>query len=536
MAAKGASEFPLSIVLQAVDHATGPLKAANARIEAAFKPYKGLSKQLGNLWENSGLKGLAGSIGNVGREIGSLAMQFGVLVGAAGLAARALMGVYDEGDKLGEVADRLGMNVDALSQLRYAGKRTGVEMEEMDAALETFSKGLGQAKAGTGRFIGFLAKVSPVLAKQVKGAKSNEEAFMLMADAMAKVTDPAKRAALATAAFGDAKLAPLLAKGSAGVEELRKRYLDLNGSQEKFAAASGLVTDATDDLGEAWTGVKRAIATEMAPAFKQFADQASAWLAAHREQIAQWAEDFGTKLPGRIQALIDSIKSIGAAIKPVWRAIGGAKGALIIFAAVKLAPLASALLGIVGALWKVVMALRAAGVAAGGANAAAGGWLAKLGGGSGLAGGGLAAAVLVDAAAFAYLGKQIYDAESAYQSWEAGQTPEQQKRKKAIEQKIDEDIRGERVQRVEAAVEDIFGAAPRRAPYAVGAMVNLPGTGRGPLLDEMPPPIGQAPVRGKVDVSVNLTGAPPGTRTTFDSEGDVGDVDLNMGPQVLVLP
>ena len=182
----GKTEYPLSIILRAVDKASGPLKAANDRIEAAFKPLKTFNKEIGKLWEQSGLKGLAVSIGKVGSEVGSLAMKLGILAGAAGLAARTLIGWAKGLADLGDTAERLGMTTDALAQLRYVGEQSATEMGAMDQALGAFSKNLGQATAGTGRMTAFLKKASPALLKQLKAAKSTEEAFGLMADAMVK--------------------------------------------------------------------------------------------------------------------------------------------------------------------------------------------------------------------------------------------------------------------------------------------------------------------------------------------------------------
>ena len=163
------------------------------------------------------------------------------------------------------------------------------------------AENLGQARAGAGRMAKFLGLVSPALLTQVKAAKNNAAAFDLIAGAMAKVKDPAERAALAQMTVGDAALGALLAKGSKGHQgDARDHYLALAGSQEgrgevgrRGPRRSMLDLKATTD------GVKAAIVEGLSPALKVIVDQLTEWFAGHREDVKEWAAQIGEKLAGR---------------------------------------------------------------------------------------------------------------------------------------------------------------------------------------------------------------------------------------------
>ncbi|HVJ29757.1 MAG TPA: hypothetical protein VNA66_05550 [Gammaproteobacteria bacterium] len=158
--------------------------------------------------------------------------------------------------------------------------------------------------------------MSPALLKQLKAAKSNEQAFDLLAGAMVKLEDPAKRAALAQATLGSAELGALFSKGPNGIKELRDRYFELAGSQEGAAKAAGETDDAMKDFKAATDGVKAALVQGLAPALTVIVKQLRDWFKENRERIAEWAKSLGEKLPGAVAKLVDVFKGIVNFIRP----------------------------------------------------------------------------------------------------------------------------------------------------------------------------------------------------------------------------
>jgi len=336
----------LSIVIRAVDNATAKLKAINDRLDAATKPVRDFRKQLSEFGKKSGLNDIADGFKGVGSAVTDLLGKVALIGGVVGVAVAGLFKLVDEFDDLGDKAERFGVSVDFLAAMRYAAEKAGAPVEALDSGLQALNQNLGQLRAGTGRMKAFLDKVSPALERQVKAAKSNEEAFDLLANAFAKVTDPAKRAALAQKVLGDSALAPLMAKGAKGVQELRARFGELAPGMGDAAEAAGKTDDALKDLHAATTGVKAAIVTGLAPALTVIVGQLTAWFQGHREDVKEWAAAVGKKLPDAFNAVVGAIRGAIDFLTPFFNSATKIKIALVALVAVMMGPLLSAIVSL----------------------------------------------------------------------------------------------------------------------------------------------------------------------------------------------
>jgi phage-related minor tail protein len=339
-------ETTLSIVLRTVDRATAGINAINKRIDAATKPIRDFRKALGELREKSGIDEIGAGFRGVGNALTGILGKVAIIGGAVGVAVAGVFSLVSEFDDLGDKAEAIGVGVDFLAQMRHAAELSGASVEQLDGGLQGFVKSLGQARAGTGRMAAFLGKVSPVLLQQLKATKSNAEAVDLLADAMVKLEDPAKRAALAQATVGDAALAPLLFKGGKGVKALRDEYAKANPDVVKAAEAAAQVADAQARLKAATDGVKSALVTGLAPALKIIVDRLSKFFTENRERIAEWAKDLGEKLPAAFDSLVDGIKGAIGFLTPFFNSTTKIKIAIGALIAVMVGPLISAIVSL----------------------------------------------------------------------------------------------------------------------------------------------------------------------------------------------
>lgn len=359
-----AAPLAIKAIISAVDKITGPIRkiagALRDKLGGAFGKLRG------------GVMAAAGKVSEWTLAAGkAAAVGAGVL--AVGIAA-ATSAYLEHAGALADVSAQVGVGVEALQELRYAFGLAGVGAEEVDDALATLSKGIGQAKAGTGKLAGFLSKVSPALLRQVKAAKSNEEAFDLMFEAIARIPDPARRAALATAAFGGggAKLARIAGEGTEGLAKLREEFRQIGGglSAEQVAAADDL-GDNLDKLKLGLTGVANLLIGRLVPVLGPLVDKARDWLAANRDLVATKIDEMVRGLAdwlGRIdwQAVLDGAREFAGTLRWLWDVIGGVKGAIGIWAgmltinmlgAISTAmPAISALGGAFSSLWAVMLA------------------------------------------------------------------------------------------------------------------------------------------------------------------------------------
>lgn len=318
----------LSIVLQAVDKASGPVKALDHNLKAmthsqsggAASPLASIDEHLGDISKSTGITALNGVLNTIGRAARD---AFNLIVEGVSRAVVAVGELVNHFDDIGDKAERLGVTADFLTSMRFAAEDSGASIESLDEGLQSFTQNMGQARAGTGRMLKFLNTVSEPLARQLLATKSNEAAFRLLADAMAKLEDPEKRLALASKTVGDAALAPMLHRGSKGLLELQGEYISLAGSQEDAAEAGGKVDDQLRRIKAAGDGVKAALMQGLAPALLKIIPLMTEWLSGHREQIAEWIVNFGTQLPGAIDKIIVALGEAKTWVNEVADSMGG---------------------------------------------------------------------------------------------------------------------------------------------------------------------------------------------------------------------
>lgn len=318
-------ESTLAIVLRTVDKATAGIRKVQSAINAVgilAAPISAVGERLAGLGREAGVPKVIAGFKGVGSAIGGVLDKLKLLVvggGAAALAVHGLLGLVDEFDALGDMSDRLGVTTDFLASMRYGAERTGASVEDLDSGVQTFVQNLGAARAGTGKMAKFLGSLNPQLLAQLKATKSNEQAFALLANAMAEIKNPANRAAFAMKTVGTSALAPLLAKGAEGLAEFRGEFGELAGSMGPAAEQAGAVDDSLKRLKAASMGAKAALVVGLAPALDIIVKKMTAWLVDHRGDIARWAKQIGDELPSAIEKVV---KWIEKAYGWVERAVG----------------------------------------------------------------------------------------------------------------------------------------------------------------------------------------------------------------------
>lgn len=357
------ADFQIKAVIAVVDKITAPIRKIGAQVREK----------------------LGGSFSALGKEVGGALSKLGdwttaatkaAFVGGALLAA----GMFEAGksylETAGNLADmtaQLGVSAEFLQKNRYAAKQSGIAAEDFDNSLSKLSLGMGQLRAGGGKLLGFLGGpkgVAPVLLRQVKATKSNEEAFELLMTAMDKIKDPAKRAAFAVAVFGKSgqAMTRVLADGLPAFKELREEAERTGSVLSNDAVAAGdKLGDTLDHLKASMTGVIVSIASRLVPAIQPLVDKLILWVEKNRDIIALNFEktvDAIAKALASIDwpAVIEGAQKLAGAIKDLWDKIGGVSGATKIWAGL----LTVDLLGSLAKLWPLIRAIGGVFVSVGG--------------------------------------------------------------------------------------------------------------------------------------------------------------------------
>lgn len=361
-------ETKLSLIIRAVDEATGPLKKINEQLQKQNAPFKAFGEQLKKFGEESGLtrlgqafKGVGVAVANVGKEAFLLGAKIAAIAtGAAYAFYSVVRSAVTAGSELELSAKRIGLSVDEYARLRFAAEQAGVPQEKFNTAMDQFVKQLGGVKAHAGPMYEFLSKVGPGLLHQVEGAKSSKEAIDLMVGAFTAIPDPARRAKLATEIFGRSgeEMGQFLGLGADAIKALEDRFTELSGPQDEFAKRSRLLDKQMHETETAFLGVRNAVATELFPALGELAKAVTGILSDNREGLKEWAKETGKSISdwvkgGGVQRLVDGLKDLKDAVLPIIEKIGGLKGAFTGVGIVMAGPLIGSVLSLVGAVGKL---------------------------------------------------------------------------------------------------------------------------------------------------------------------------------------
>lgn len=201
----------------------------------------------------------------------SLGLQLGALGGVASLGGLGLMAkqAIDAADNLGKMAQKVGVSVESLSALEYAGKLSDVSLEQLGTGLKKLSVNLNEVATNADGDAAAAFKAIGVSVKDAAGnLRSADDVFADVAEAFAGMKDGAGKTALAVQIFGKsgADLIPMLNAGADGLAKMRREAealgivisTDMAKSSEEF-------NDNLTRIGESAKGFGITIANELLP-------------------------------------------------------------------------------------------------------------------------------------------------------------------------------------------------------------------------------------------------------------------------------
>jgi len=265
------------------------------------------------------LKAFGDRIRNLGLKIAGLgAAMLAPMLGAA----KAFSSM---GDQVAKMAKRTGLSVKALSELRFAASQTGTSLEALETGFRRMQRSIYDAGRGLSTQTDALADLG-LQYKDLAGL-SPEDQFKLLADAISRIEDPTRKAALAQALFGRAgtQLLPMFAQGAKGIEALQKeaRRLGLTMSSEDAKAAE----DFTDALDSLWKVVKMGVfhvGAALAPVLQEVAEtitgvavKVGEWIQQNRDLIVTVLKVAAAVFAGGI-----ALATLGTVISGLGSALG----------------------------------------------------------------------------------------------------------------------------------------------------------------------------------------------------------------------
>jgi hypothetical protein len=148
----------------------------------------------------SAARGAAAAVGAIGAAVG---------IGAFVSYARQ---VVDTVGALGEMADQLGVTTDGLQALQFQALQSGASVETLEGGLARFTRSVGDAAEGNDALLDRFKALGVGILDGNGKLRSSEAILGDVAQALAKIEDPAKQAAAVVDLFGKSgqRLLPLL--------------------------------------------------------------------------------------------------------------------------------------------------------------------------------------------------------------------------------------------------------------------------------------------------------------------------------------
>lgn len=243
---------------------------------------------------------MTGEVGRLGRR---------TLI-AGGAAAAGIFGIANStatlGDNVAKSADKMGIGIGALQELRYAAERSGVSTQKLDSSTERFVKRLGEARQGSGA----AAKAYEQLGLDADqlAELTPDAALGVVADRLAQVESHTDKVALAAQFFGREGVAMvnMLKDGSSGLEALRK---DARATgyvlSDEAARDAEVFKDAMLDAELGMAGMKNTIGAELMPAITELMGDLSGWMRENRDEVKAFAREFGERLKTAVPVILE---------------------------------------------------------------------------------------------------------------------------------------------------------------------------------------------------------------------------------------
>ena len=224
------------------------------------------------------LKGVGQSAGGMGK---AFAVAGAAIVAAAAVAGAAMMKLVNStvkwGDEMAKNSKRLGVTTEFLSEMEHAAKIAGASSGELYSSLKRMARSASDAANGLMTQKRAFDYLNISVADNYGQLKNSEVLFLEVADALSKMDNATKKAALSQELFGRGgdRLLVLLNGGAAGMKKLREEARALGGTLSGEAAES--MEEYADSI------------VRMQTAFKGLKIEATGFLDGPGQGVIDWA-------------------------------------------------------------------------------------------------------------------------------------------------------------------------------------------------------------------------------------------------------
>lgn len=195
----------------------------NQKLDQLGQAGKKASDDLGTL-KNIEIGKLA--LGGIKAATDAFLSMSGAVLGAVQSVTQFALSVGKELDALNDVANRTGVNVEAIQAYARAAAETGVSVESFAKQIQKLTITIGKAAIDEKAQKSF--QQLGIVFDELR-TKTPEQQFEMIVDAISKIQDPAERAAMAIKFFGKGgiELGELFSLGPGALEKMRTEAIAL---------------------------------------------------------------------------------------------------------------------------------------------------------------------------------------------------------------------------------------------------------------------------------------------------------------------
>lgn len=256
---------------------------------------------------------MRGRFASVGKSVAGIGAALGAGLLVNGLTSAA-SGAFDMASALSETAEKAGLTVEALQELRFAAQQNGVSNEFLEASMTKLNKSLGDLQLGKKSAVSAFAAIG-LAADDLKG-KSLDQSLRIIADALNKIPDVQQRVAIGSQLMGRnfAQLLPLINGGSKALNDYAEE-----------ARKNGIITAEEarilDESADAWdkTKLKIQVATaKIIAAFASLEQGVYSWYKV-RDSAISAAGEMASKVVGFVNQMVNGIgQAITNRLTAIW--------------------------------------------------------------------------------------------------------------------------------------------------------------------------------------------------------------------------
>jgi hypothetical protein len=201
----------------------------------------------------------------------SAAVELVGLIGGAAMIrsfGQFVLGQVEMADAMGDTAERIGIGVEALQELRYAAVGAGLGADQVDSALARMGRGAADAAKGQGAAKDAFKELGVTLTDSSGNLVALDQIVTQVSDGLARTGNESDRARLGFDLFGreGSKFTETLKGGSVALEQVREQARALGGVlTEEQVAAADKADKAINEFKFGLQGLRNEIAQRLIP-------------------------------------------------------------------------------------------------------------------------------------------------------------------------------------------------------------------------------------------------------------------------------